>query len=64
MNLSRYFFRLSSRKRLVSKGGVVLSLLVLTAACSANFNDNNIAQVNLWRGMFPNGTLIDSEDLN
>ena len=36
MNLSRPFFCLSSGWRLVNKYGVILSLLVLTSACSAN----------------------------
>lgn len=36
MNLSRFFWVLGSCFRLVSKGGIALSLLVLTGACSAN----------------------------
>lgn len=65
MNLSRSFFRLSSRFRLVSKGGVVLSLLVLTAACSANSqvrspdkNTTPVAQVEPAKQVVALGKLI------
>lgn len=32
---------------------------------SANgFDDTHISVVSLWRGLYPNGTLLESEDLN
>lgn len=32
--------------------------------CAANFNDNHVSIIQLYRGVFPNGTLLDSETVN
>jgi len=35
-----------------------------TGTCGAGFDDDHISVINLYRGMYPNGTLVDSETLN
>lgn len=35
-----------------------------TGVCGAGFDDDHISVINLYRGVYPNGTLVDSETIN